>query len=114
MINILLVCSGGMSTSMLAKRMQEVANKKGIEAHIWAVGDVANIMSIGEDDSYRASKKADVILLAPQIRYLVKTMRERVNDNVPVGVIEMKTFGTMNGELALEFALKVLNEFDEK
>jgi PTS system cellobiose-specific IIB component len=114
MINILLVCSGGMSTSMLAKRMQEAANKKSIDANIWAVGDVANIISMGDKDSYRASKKADVILLAPQIRYLLKTMRERVKDNIPVSAIEMTTFGTMNGELALEFALKVLNEFDKK
>ena len=39
MTNILLVCSAGMSTSMMVKKMQEAAEEKKIEAEIWAVGD---------------------------------------------------------------------------
>jgi len=35
MINIMLVCNAGMSTSMLMNKMIEAAKQQGIEAAIW-------------------------------------------------------------------------------
>ena len=105
MINILLVCSAGMSTSMLVKKMQEAASVKGIEANIWAVGDA---------NSQDASKKADIILLGPQVRYLEKNMKAKVNNEKPVAVIDMRVYGTMNGEAALDSALEKIKEFKER
>ena len=54
MYNILLVCSAGMSTSMLVKKMQDAAAEKGVEATIWAVGDAESVEEV---------KKADIVLL---------------------------------------------------
>ena len=54
MYHILLVCSAGMSTSMLVKKMQDAASEKGVEATIWAVGDAESVEEV---------KKADIILL---------------------------------------------------
>lgn len=104
MINILLVCSAGMSTSMLVKKMQEAAEIKGVEATIWAVGDA---------ESQEEVKKADLVLLGPQVRFLEKKMKERVNNEKPVGVIDMMVYGTMNGEKALEQALTLNEEFNK-
>ena len=58
MINILLVCSAGMSTSMLMRKMQNEASARGVEAHIWAVGGV---------NAREAVDAADVVLLGPQL-----------------------------------------------
>lgn len=102
MVNILLVCSAGMSTSMLVKRMQESADAKGIEANIWSVGDA---------NSKDASEKADIILLGPQVRYLKSKTEKMVNGRVPVEVIDMRVYGSMNGEKALDSALKTLETF---
>lgn len=99
MYNILLVCSAGMSTSMLVKKMQDVAAEKGIEAKIWAVGDA---------DSAEESKQADIVLLGPQVRYLEKKMNERVNHEKPVMVIDMAAYGTMNGAKVLDQAIAKL------
>lgn len=104
MINILLVCSAGMSTSMLVKKMQEAADKKGLEANIWAVGD---------SDSQEESKKADIVLLGPQVRYLEAKMKERVDNKIPVAVIDMMVYGTMNGEKALDNALEFQEKFNK-
>lgn len=101
MYNILLVCSAGMSTSMLVKKMQDAAGAKGVEATIWAVGD---------SDSTEEVKKADIVLLGPQVRYLEKKMKEKVNDRIPVAVIDMMAYGTMNGEKVLDQALAKLSE----
>lgn len=100
MYNILLVCSAGMSTSMLVKKMQDAAAEKGVEAEIWAVGDAESVEEV---------KKADIILLGPQVRYLEKKMNERVHNEKPVAVIDMMAYGTMNGAKVLEQAIGVLN-----
>ena len=96
MTNILLVCSAGMSTSALVKKMQEAAEAKGIEVTIWAVGDA---------ESETELPKADVICLGPQVRFLESKMIERVNNEKPVMVIDMSSYGTMNGAKVLEDAL---------
>lgn len=102
MVNILLVCSAGMSTSMLVKKMQDAATAKGVEANIWAVGDAESTVE---------SKKADVVLLGPQVRFLEKKMKERVEDMKPVAVIDMASYGTMNGAKVLDSALTILENF---
>ena len=101
MVNILLVCSAGMSTSMLVRKMQDAAASKGIEATIWAVGDA---------ESAEQSKKADVVLLGPQVRFLQKKMKERVNDEKPVLVIDMVAYGSMDGSKVLDQALASLTK----
>lgn len=102
MVNILLVCTAGMSTSMLVKKMQESAASKNVEATIWAVGDA---------ESTAESKKADIVLLGPQVRYLESKMKERVANAKPVMVIDMAAYGTMNGSKVLDSALAKLEEF---
>ncbi|GEK91998.1 PTS sugar transporter subunit IIB [Alkalibacterium kapii] len=104
MINILLVCSAGMSTSMLVKKMQEAAEKRDLEAKVWAVGD---------SESHEESKKADIILLGPQVKYLESKMKDRVNNEKPVSVIDMRVYGTMNGEKALDNALEAHKNFNK-
>lgn len=97
--NILLVCSAGMSTSALVKKMQEAADEKGIETTIWAVGDAQSETEL---------PKADVICLGPQVRYLEAKMKERVNNEKPVMVIDMASYGMMNGKKVLEDALALV------
>lgn len=102
MVNILLVCSAGMSTSMLVKKMQTAATDKGIEATIWAVGDA---------ESNTEVQKADIVLLGPQVRFLEANMKEKVNNEKPVMVIDMASYGTMNGAKVLDTAIAQLEKF---
>ena len=62
MVNILLCCSAGMSTSLMVSKMQSNAEERGIEATIWAVP---------EAEAEANAEKADVILLGPQVRFLL-------------------------------------------
>lgn len=99
MKHILLVCSAGMSTSLLVNKMKEAAMEMGKEADIWAVGDAASADEL---------PKADIVLLGPQVRYLKKKMEARVNGRIPVEVIDMKDYGSMNGKAVLEKTLAIL------
>lgn len=67
-MNILLVCAGGMSTSILMKKMEKYWDEKGIELNIKAVG----LSSYKEN-----SKKFDVILVGPQVRYKLDEIKKK-------------------------------------
>ena len=101
-MNILLCCSAGMSTSLLVSRMEKAAVAQGIEAHIWAVGA----------DGIRANfDEADVLLLGPQVRFLLTELKTLGSEKgIPVAVINMMHYGMVNGEEVLKQALSLLEK----
>lgn len=100
MVNIMLVCAAGMSTSLLVNKMKEHAVKQNIQVNIWATG---------EADFKLNWEKADIILLGPQVRYQEAKIKETVQGKIPVAVIDMMSYGTMNGKKVLEDALAKLS-----
>lgn len=100
MKNILLMCSAGMSTSMLVKKMQEAAAKMSEEIHIKAIAEQALSENI---------TGTDIILLGPQVRFLKDKVEAEVSgNNIPVRVIETMDYGMMNGEKILLQALDII------
>ncbi|MGF7058749.1 PTS sugar transporter subunit IIB [Brassicibacter mesophilus] len=100
MKKILLICSGGMSTSLLSTKMSNAAAKKGIEVSISAVAE-ADVKNNIDD--------VDVLLLGPQVRYLLPKVKELLGSKeVPVDIINGIHYGTMNGEAVLDHALKMI------
>ncbi|MBF2631378.1 PTS sugar transporter subunit IIB [Listeria seeligeri] len=100
MKNIMLVCSAGMSTSLLVKKMTEAIEKLQVEATVIAVAEA-------DFDKYR--NNVDVVLLAPQVRFLEKNLK-RVLDplGIPVSIINGIDYGTMDGEKVLNDALTMI------
>lgn len=100
-MNILLCCSAGMSTSLLVTRMEKAAAEQGIEARIWAVGADAIRSNLNE---------ADVLLLGPQVRYMLKELKTLGNEKgIPVEVINMMHYGMVNGAEVLKQAVTMFN-----
>jgi hypothetical protein len=91
---IMLVCNAGMSTSMLVNKMNQVVEKENKEYTIFAVSTSRVQEEVG-------SKKIDMILLGPQIRYMEDSIKNQVGD-VPVHVIDMLDYGTMNAGHVLQ------------
>lgn len=100
MTNILLICSAGMSTSMMVEQMKNSAKEQNIDAEIWAVAEVAAQDNID---------KADVILLGPQLGFKLKQI-EALAEETPIEVIDMRDYGMMDGKSVLESALKLSNK----
>ena len=94
-MNILLICSAGMSTSMMMKRMKEAAAAKHINANIWAVG---------EGLAKEHIPKADIILLGPQVRYLLQKIEEMA-EGKPVMVMDLNSYGNLDGKKVLDNVL---------
>lgn len=100
MKRILLVCSAGMSTSLLVTKMQAAAKDQGVECSINAVG---------EAELKRHENEIDVLLLGPQLRFLLKKMKTKFDPKgIPVEVINTVDYGTMNGAKVLKQALDLM------
>lgn len=97
-MKITLICSGGMSTSMLVKKMEESAQKQSIAVEIRAFG-------ISEVD--HACEFGDIILLGPQIGFQKEKVSQHVQDK-KVCVINSVDYGMMNGEKVLAYAINEL------
>lgn len=99
MKNILLVCAAGMSTSLLVNKMNEAAKAQNIEVRINAV-PVAECENIIDT--------VDIVLLGPQVRFQKSQIEKYTKGRIPVEVIDIRLYGTMNGKAVLETALKAI------
>ena len=101
---IMLVCSAGMSTSLLVTKMQKAAEAQGLETDIFAV-------SASEADQQIETKNVDVLLLGPQVRFMKSQFEKKLaNKSIPLDVIDMKDYGMMNGEKVLAMALQLIDK----
>lgn len=88
---ILLVCSGGMSTSVLMKKMQDYASENGVDLTCDACG-TANYQDEAKD--------YDVILLGPQVGYRKAQIAGTVS--IPVAAIAPQDYAFGNVENILK------------
>ncbi|GHU63539.1 PTS sugar transporter subunit IIB [Clostridia bacterium] len=104
MKRVYLFCSGGMSTSILASKMQELANSHKIPIEIAAFPD-NKIGQIIEE------KQPNVILLGPQVKYRYKEIvKQYASTGIPIQIIDQTDYGMMNSEKVLKFAIKLLKD----
>ncbi|MBL4933417.1 PTS sugar transporter subunit IIB [Clostridium paridis] len=96
MKKILLVCAAGMSTSLLVNKMLDAAKEKGVEIEITA---------LPVSEASKLVDQVDMVLLGPQVRFQKPQVDALVKGRIPVEVIDMRLYGTMNGKAVLENAL---------
>lgn len=102
MKKIMLVCSAGMSTSLLVTKMEQSAEK---------LGDEVEIFALPMSDGMSRIPTVDCVLLGPQVRFnlgKIKEEADKVNPGLPVEVIDMKDYGMMNGEKVYAHAKKLM------
>ncbi|MRJ46805.1 PTS sugar transporter subunit IIB [Fundicoccus ignavus] len=99
-VNIILVCSAGMSTSLLVTKMQKAAEARGLDAHIEAIASSVAVDTLKDTP-------ADVLLLGPQVRFLEADYKKRFNE-IEVAMISPQDYGMMNGEKVLDQALSLI------
>lgn len=94
-MRVLLVCAAGMSTSMLTARMKHFADPDDVI-------DALPVENVG-----RVADNYDVFLLGPQIRYQEEDVAAKVGGK-PVAVLDMRTYGKMDGQAAMMQARAML------
>ena len=104
MKKIMLVCSAGMSTSLLVTKMEQAAEKAGDEVEIFA---------LPMSDGINRLSTVDCVLLGPQVRFNLGKIKEeaaKVNPGLPVDVIDMKDYGLMDGKTVFAKAMKLMSK----
>ena len=102
MKKVYLFCSAGMSTSMLASNMQDVANQHSLPIKVAAFPHNKLEEIISED-------RPDCILLGPQVKYMYEeTVEQFGSQGIPIAVIDQGDYGVMNGEKVLKSAIRLI------
>lgn len=102
MKKVYLFCSAGMSTSMLASNMQDVANQHNLPIKVAAFSHNKLEEIISED-------RPDCILLGPQVKYMYEeTVEQFGSQGIPIAVIDQGDYGMMNGEKVLKSAIRLI------
>lgn len=100
MKNILLICSAGMSTSLLVTKMKEAAELRRLKVHIW---------SVGQDQAVDEIKNADLLLFGPQLKFTMGKFEEQAKEQgIPIEDINPITYGKLDGEEVLNRAMELL------
>lgn len=89
---IILACVGGLTTSMLVERINEVIHRDQLDYSFYSIG-ITGMNNL---------KNIDVLLLSPQLAYLEEKVKASLQ--VPVAVISDEDFELMRGEEVLRQA----------
>lgn len=98
---VLLFCTAGLTTSFFAEKLNDISKllEMNYEFHAVSVNDV-----------YGSAKDYDVILIAPQVAYEEKNLRERIPDKLILR-IPTTVFATYNANGCIEFVRDSLKEY---
>ena len=99
-MKLMLVCNAGMSTSMLVSKIENAAKEQGIELEVAA---------FPLTQAEKAIDDWDVVMLGPQVRHCLPQLKKATN-KTPIEVIDMKDYGTMNGERVYTHAKELMGE----
>ena len=96
-MKILLCCNAGMSSSILVKKIKDIASQNGEDIEVTAVASSAIKDEVG---------KWDVCLVGPQMMFAVNSIKEQLN--IPVASIDPRSYAMADGAAVIEFAKKLL------
>lgn len=102
MINVVLVCTQGMSTNIMRGKIEEAAKIKNIGM---------SVIAVGLDDLSNHLTDTQIVVLGPQVKYATKSVRneiDKVNTNIKMFVMNFQDYGLMRGDRVLENILTEL------
>lgn len=102
-MKILFVCAGGMSTSILMKKMEKYWKEQGEELTIKAVG-LGEYQDVFQD--------FDIVMVGPQVSYRLKDIKE--NTGLPCEAIQSFDYAIANCPNIIKLAKKLYAEKDAK
>ncbi|MBQ9824196.1 MAG: PTS sugar transporter subunit IIB [Solobacterium sp.] len=100
MKKILLLCGAGISTGILVDKLEEARDELGKDDYEFEA------TTIEQADRY--VPEADVVLIAPQIQFQLKSLQRRYPE-ARFSVMDMHMFGMVDGEAIIELAERTIN-----
>ena len=103
MLRILVCCAGGMSSGILAKKLQKDVDSLGLH-------DKVHSECISFGSSWRVAKDFDIAMCCPHQRNEIPKMMQEHGDcfNIPVTVIAPRLYGTFRAEDIITDAVDII------
>ncbi|SDQ21682.1 PTS system, cellobiose-specific IIB component [Virgibacillus subterraneus] len=99
-MKLIILCSWGATSSQLAKKVQEAAEKRDLDFQAFAGGT---------GEFKQKASEYDVALLEPQVRHLKKEVTKVADEhNIPVELVDQRAFALMDGDKVLDQALNLM------
>ncbi len=93
--------SGGMTVSLLEKKMN---------AYVREIGLIADITTYPKSEMEEYIDSIDVALVFPQIAFSLQTVKSVYEPKgIPVGIINTSHYASMNSEKIIEYAYELAN-----
>ncbi|MCV3097082.1 PTS lactose transporter subunit IIB [Enterococcus hirae 57-03-H11] len=97
--NILLICGSGASSGFMAAAIRKAAKKRGEEVTVKAAS---------ESQLDERINGINYLLIGPHLSYMLADLKAQIEGkNVKVAVIPQATYGTLNGDKALDLILSM-------
>lgn len=127
MKKLLIVCAGGATSSMMAQRVVQEAEKEGMKAkllfpedlkydRVKAHEDKDLVVVMGPIDMITTLRlqgfsRVDAVLVSSQVKYLFKNAEKVLQQlEIPCDNIDSLSFGRMRGDLILKQGLALMND----
>lgn len=101
-MKLVLVCYSGSSASILRDRMLAWARANLLEVEIV----ISSLSGLEED-----KEDADIVLVGPQVRCAMSSVREQVPGHIPVMAVDTRDYGMAKGDRILQDALEEIERY---
>lgn len=104
-MKVVLVSYSGTSASILKDRMSAWAHANLIESEIV----ISSLSGLDE-----GTEDADIVLVGPQVRCALASVRERVPGRIPVLAVDTRDFGMARGDRVMQEAIAEIRRYKDQ
>lgn len=101
---VLLICTAGITTGLLVKNVQQAADEKGLNIHVYSAPAIVAEQTI-------QNQPIDALLIGPQSEYEVSRLKDFLTYKaVPYKLISKENYETLDGEAVLKESMALLGD----
>ena len=100
----LLICTAGITTGLLVKNVQNAADERGLDIHVYSAPAIIAEQAI-------QSQAIDALMIGPQSKYEIARLKDVLTYKaVPYKLISKENYEILDGEAVLEEIIALIGE----
>ena len=100
----LLICTAGITTGLLVKNVQNAADERGLDIHVYSAPAIIAEQAI-------QSQAIDALMIGPQTKYEIARLKDFLTYKaVPYKLISRENYEILDGEAVLEEIIALIGE----
>jgi PTS system cellobiose-specific IIB component len=100
----LLICTAGITTGLLVKNVQNAADERGLDIHVYSAPAIIAEQAI-------QSQSIDALMIGPQSKYEIARLKDFLTYKaVPYKLISRENYEILDGEAVLEEIIALMGE----